>query len=724
MNISTVFAGTTTWNFNDEAFDEYTTSGTTYTYSDILSFCHAGTSTFYESSTDKSNSYRAFKLNTNSNTVLTKKNFFQLSLNKGDVVSAKVFTSTDGTAVNLRLTSTTDATSTDSSLYQSISGSGSKYNSTVPTFTFNAVSSAGTYYLIATGSNSLLLGSITVTSADLTEVKSKITVTDESGDAIDNFTVTNNSTSTAVEADDDGYYTLYDGYSYTVSKTGYKSYTFEADAETTSYEVTLSASTAVPVTVKDAHTGAEITDYSIEGLTAEKEGYYSPESGETYTVSADGYESGTLTGDDSDSYTVELNPYYTVTLTTPEGGIVAILDKAASSRLSSNGVNYKATYGTTYTVAAHGYAPVSFTPTANGTFELEMTAETSKFTKSFEVEFDKSVASHENIADGIYALEAMTYSSVLKGVTNPILDDNDIPVAGAVMKFVAGASGSLSVDYQIATSGKTAYVVSVSSDGTVSTVQSVKATSDNQNGTFTFDVTAGYTYYVYASGSKLGFTSATFTANTYVYFGITAEQAESSASYTIYEDDTEIATGYTVYEGVDTDNDGESDGEVSSYTDLITADNESYSNCKYIIAYVLDPSLSDSTLSIVLTELESATVLTALNSETEETEGDSESSEETESNEADKTTGEEAANLLTTASETLVSGTETDTETSGEEVSEETSDDETVTDNTAEDDSSSEDNSSDDGSGDDGSGSDSSDGDSGSDSSDSGSSEE
>ncbi|MCD8238765.1 MAG: hypothetical protein LUC92_05460 [Clostridiales bacterium] len=218
----------------------------------------------------------------------------------------------------------------------------------------------------------------------------------------------------------------------------------------------------------------------------------------------------------------------------------------------------------------------------------------------------------------------------------------------------------------------------------------------------------------------------------YVYFGITDNQAQSSSSYTISDFKSDITTGNQVYTGVNFGNGDIETSALSSYDNFIVSSGTDKSACTYVIAYVLDTATVDlDTLSIAFTALTTDNSSDSGDGSTDDTneevnEESSEESTETESSTEATTASDEETLSLTSANVEILSAVSADV---GTVISEETTDNEADSDDTSDEDGSDDEvsddsGSGDDGSGDDGSGSDGSSEDSGSDSSDSGSSAE
>lgn len=372
------------------------------------------------------------------------------------------------------------------------------------------------------------------------------------------------------------------------------------------YDTPVAETYAAAITITNAETGNAISDASISNVTATySEGVYSATltDGTTYTVSADGYESKTFKADSSvTALSIALNPQYTLDVTGPNGCEVYILDSTGANKVDDDGLNATLTYGTTYRAAADGYVAYDFTvSSADGdSKELAMTAmEESSFTDDFSITFSTAYASNDKIADGVYILDDVTLTTdanqhaasdstqtsyITNSTGSPRYNTNKVPVAGVVLKFVAGANGTLTVDYLI-NSGKSLYITTVSTDGnTVTTVVGDKTTAKGSD-LATITVASGNTYYVYADGSKLGFYKATFTTTDYYYALIDAEKVGDSEipSFSIYKTEDSEQTALadedgttefgTVYESVDIDGDG-----VADYTP---------EDGKYVVAFIV-----------------------------------------------------------------------------------------------------------------------------------------
>lgn len=243
--------------------------------------------------------------------------------------------------------------------------------------------------------------------------------------------------------------------------------------------------------------------------------------------------------------------------------------------------------------------------------------------------------------------------------------------------------------------------------------------------TYTISSSGTYRYYMLGLVTEAADTSSD-DDNTYVYFGITEEQALNSSSYTISDKDGDLTLkdNTTVYTAVNF-GDGSDDVDVStlsSYDNFITAEDTEASNCIYVIAFILDTATVDlDTLSIAFTALDNST-----GSDSDSTDGSSstETSTETTTESSDanaevqaaaetdadtESTDSEGTEIEALESIVMLTAESIDIGTAVESASEDTAAEESVSDGSeTSDDTSSDDTSGDDGSSDDSSSDDSS----------------
>jgi len=148
--------------------------------------------------------------------------------------------------------------------------------------------------------------------------------------------------------------------------------------------------------------------------------------------------------------------------------------------------------------------------------------------ESFDLSFSKDTSAGEDLGNGVYSVDALTYSSnnsfssngrtgYITNTTNPT-DANGttgssigIPVKGSAIYFVSEADGLLTVDYYVG-SGKTMYIKSFPT-GDESSIESVSWQPDSTTDSKTFEVQAGYTYYFFGQGTKARYYGVTFVKN-------------------------------------------------------------------------------------------------------------------------------------------------------------------------------------------------------------------
>lgn len=94
--------------------------------------------------------------------------------------------------------------------------------------------------------------------------------------------------------------------------------------------------------------------------------------------------------------------------------------------------------------------------------------------------------------------DGMNYAGYVQGSVNPTPNKGAIPTAGAAVKLVAEKDGRIRVTFNA--SGKDVYFLQAA-DGTPEVIDTFTCGSDLV--TKTYNVTAGATYYLYASGSKI-----------------------------------------------------------------------------------------------------------------------------------------------------------------------------------------------------------------------------
>ena len=155
-------------------------------------------------------------------------------------------------------------------------------------------------------------------------------------------------------------------------------------------------------------------------------------------------------------------------------------------------------------------------------------AETTNMVESFDMAFSANAAKDSNIGNGVYAVDDLTYTGnaqtfegrsrtgYISNATNPT-DANGIansnityPVKGAALKFLAGADGTIYIDYY-AGAGKSIYFKSVDSAGNVNIVGTAEGTGGCA--TFKADVENGKEYYFFGQGTKARYYGVKFVAD-------------------------------------------------------------------------------------------------------------------------------------------------------------------------------------------------------------------
>lgn len=415
--------------------------------------------------------------------------------------------------------------------------------------------------------------SIARASANTTTVDAAITVVDEDGNEISDFTVTSGSTTITPSS---GVYTLTAGTTYTVSADGYASNTFTAVDGTTAYTVTLSDAVAV--------TGITVSPESAEiyvGRTTTLEAAVSPEDAtdSSVTWSSDNesvatVSSGTVTGVAAGTAVI--------TVTTTDGGFAAeaeITVKAAPSISGTSGTTdglVAATTTTTYTILQDaldaGFGVDYYDAYAYDGGYLYFDSEILSAGSSGNY-FQKKTTTNLGGSTNSYGLRVRTNTDMF------------------ALKLVAGST--VTVPVRGGGSGRYAYLTDDTSkiSDTYSTETDYYLDSSDCGNT-----TAYLTYtnetdsdkVIYISATKDSYISqikVTVPGDYYAYFGVTEEEQASYGSYYIAEsaDSTALAEGDTVYSGVSYEGNDDNQLSVEELIEKGIIDEDS----AYVVAYLV-----------------------------------------------------------------------------------------------------------------------------------------